>query len=243
MAGPQAPHHQTIKLGPIGQGSSAVTMVPGDPLHTSVFPQVLELPCSTGPPSFPFFLWLLPSTSQRGLLKAWAWAHCAHHGSLLPRASLQGRPCSVPAFEGVSFGKGAHWPRLSPLCGLRPHSFGVWFGHVPLVVPDLGWCSQAGRNGCLQAGQTLTTGPWKPPSPTPLPGPSCGKSVPPPSPGRSIPTHAHSCESINITLTRSLFDDTSESAWHFLNSGWHCRAGCRSQLQPGAGGGEGDSPE
>lgn len=36
--------------------------------------------------------------------------------------------------------------------------------------------------------------------------------------------HAHICESINITLTRSLFDDTSESAWHFLNSGWHCKA-------------------
>lgn len=55
-----------------------------------------------------------------------------------------------------------------------------------------------------------------------------------PSPGRSLLTHAHICESINIALTRNLFDDRSESAWHFLNSGWHSPAGSGSQLQSGA---------
>lgn len=68
----------------------------------------------------------------------------------------------------------------------------------------------------------------------PLPGPSCGMSVRLPSPGRSLLTHAHICESINIALTRNLFDDRSESAWHFLNSGWHSPAGSGSQLQSGA---------
>lgn len=53
---------------------------------------------------------------------------------------------------------------------------------------------------------------------------------------RSFPTHTHICDSINITLTRSLFDDRSESAWHFLNNSWHCEAGSRSWLQPGATG-------
>lgn len=68
----------------------------------------------------------------------------------------------------------------------------------------------------------------------PLPGPSCGMSVRLPSPGRSLLTHAHICESINVALTRNLFDDRSESAWHFLNSGWHSPAGSGSQLQSGA---------
>lgn len=64
----QGHRHPTIKSGPMGQGSSAVTMVPGDTWHMSVIPQVLlELPLSTGPPSIPFFLWLLPSD-----IAAWA---------------------------------------------------------------------------------------------------------------------------------------------------------------------------
>lgn len=44
------------------------------------------------------------------------------------------------------------------------------------------------------------------------------------------------CESMNITLTRSVFDDRPESAWHVLNSGWHCEADSSGSPQPGAGG-------
>lgn len=55
----------------------------------------------------------------------------------------------------------------------------------------------------------------------------------------SLLTHTHICEPINITLTRSVFADRSESTWHFLNSGWHCEAGSRSWLWSGVGGGKG----
>lgn len=48
----------------------------------------------------------------------------------------------------------------------------------------------------------------------------------------------HICKAINITLTKSLFDDRSESSWHFLSSlalqGWQ-----QKLLQPGAAGEKG----
>lgn len=52
---------------------------------------------------------------------------------------------------------------------------------------------------------------------------------------RCLLLYPHICESINFTLTRSLFDDTSESAWHFLSSRWHEEAGS-SRLGPVGGG-------
>lgn len=159
QGGPQAPHHQPIKLDSVGQGPAAVTVVPGDPLCTCVTRQVTAfLSLSPDCASAPFFLW-----SPLSNIAAWVQV-CLARGSLL---GCPGTACAQPQpLKGRPLGEGMRWPWLSPprsprwvWCPFSQHLVRPCPPEVPGLGWEQGWCPQAGRNGCLWASQTLTLGP------------------------------------------------------------------------------------
>lgn len=123
MAGTQAPHHQPIKLGSVGQGPATVTVVPGDPMCMSVIggSAPLHWLCQ-----HPLPLWSPPSD-----IAAWAQV-CLARGSLLGcpgAACAQRQPLKGCPWEGGCAGFGH--PHHDHHDGFGAHSASIWFGHVP----------------------------------------------------------------------------------------------------------------
>lgn len=194
-SGATGPHCQAISSGPS---------------HTFVVRQALvELPYATCCPHS-------PSSCGRCCSRG---SHSrGHHsgGSWSPEPALLTKPRgNMCAGLSVPFRKWGVPALAVPTRGLYAQAASTGSGPGPMTVPLLGWAwgwgFRVGRNRCLHVGRCS----WKPPSASLPPGPSPGTSVVQPSPGRSTPSflaHTHICESIYITLTRSLFDDRSENA-------------------------------